>query len=773
MLVGTNNAIRISALRAVGGLSDSITEDMATGLKFHTRRNAASGRRWKSVYTPDVLAVGEGPSSLGRLLLPADALVARHVRGAAQGDDLPAAAAVARPGAALHPDHDVLPVDGHRLGARRGQRLPLPGPGRPGHGRAGRSCGSRSTSTRPRSSSGSTCATAATTSARTSPRVRSGIKGMLMSIFAAPIFAASLIATILRLPAKFVVTPKGLSSSAGPHPDLPPPPAVGGAAHRRDRARDRCRATPRPAVLLWPAVALAACLAPPVLCLVERIVGRQPAIDAAPPAVLPDGRSGITTESLERAALDALLAAGTATRRSPRPEAGPQASGRGEADRTGAVSEGDLPAGWVRTASLAGRDRRAGADGAPKPTPRDGRPDRPTPDRPTPDRPTPDGRPTRAVATPATTPPSWTRRRRRRRCRGRGPRRARRPSPVSPDRRASPASRRAPDPTPVRRPRRAPASRRPAAGTVRRPAGTRPPGGAPGPRPRPTPRPAPSPSPAPPVRPGERPAAAEHGGRYVAPAAEHQGAVPPPPAPRPDGRPGEAPVGRPTPPSPAPRPDAAPGRGPDADPAPRPASRAPADAALHRRRSSRPRAREAVMPVSVGSSIGNETAKRHDGRDGGSRAPDAGSVNAPTVAVRVVALAAVAGPAAARTRGGAAGPRRATDGGELIEQGLDQAGQAFPAPRRRPRGHARRERPAGLGVDLRAPAPAADQQPGVQGEVRQVGRRGPPRRPEGQRDPRRRAPDRAHPPHRRLRQQGGHVQRGDLQEPRLRPRDGT
>ena len=65
MLVGTNNAIRISALRAVGGLSDSITEDMATGLKFHTRRNPATGRRWKSVYTPDVLAVGEGPSSWG------------------------------------------------------------------------------------------------------------------------------------------------------------------------------------------------------------------------------------------------------------------------------------------------------------------------------------------------------------------------------------------------------------------------------------------------------------------------------------------------------------------------------------------------------------------------------------------------------------------------------------------------------------------------------------------------------------------------------------
>jgi cellulose synthase/poly-beta-1,6-N-acetylglucosamine synthase-like glycosyltransferase len=63
MLVGTNNAIRISALQAIGGLHDSITEDMATGFQLHTRRNPATGRRWKSVYTPDVLAHGEGPAS--------------------------------------------------------------------------------------------------------------------------------------------------------------------------------------------------------------------------------------------------------------------------------------------------------------------------------------------------------------------------------------------------------------------------------------------------------------------------------------------------------------------------------------------------------------------------------------------------------------------------------------------------------------------------------------------------------------------------------------
>jgi cellulose synthase/poly-beta-1,6-N-acetylglucosamine synthase-like glycosyltransferase len=63
MLVGTNNAIRIDALKAIGGLHDSITEDMATSLAFHTSRNAQTGNRWSSVYTPDLVAVGEGPTS--------------------------------------------------------------------------------------------------------------------------------------------------------------------------------------------------------------------------------------------------------------------------------------------------------------------------------------------------------------------------------------------------------------------------------------------------------------------------------------------------------------------------------------------------------------------------------------------------------------------------------------------------------------------------------------------------------------------------------------
>ncbi|MGY1822614.1 glycosyltransferase family 2 protein [Geodermatophilus sp. SYSU D00079] len=63
MFVGTNNAVRLSALRAIGGLQDSITEDAATSIVWHSSVNPDTGATWKSVYTPDVLAVGEGPTT--------------------------------------------------------------------------------------------------------------------------------------------------------------------------------------------------------------------------------------------------------------------------------------------------------------------------------------------------------------------------------------------------------------------------------------------------------------------------------------------------------------------------------------------------------------------------------------------------------------------------------------------------------------------------------------------------------------------------------------
>jgi cellulose synthase/poly-beta-1,6-N-acetylglucosamine synthase-like glycosyltransferase len=61
MLVGTNVAVRTSAIRK--GYVDSITEDMATSLRIHTTKSDTTGRPWRSVYTPDLVAVGEGPSS--------------------------------------------------------------------------------------------------------------------------------------------------------------------------------------------------------------------------------------------------------------------------------------------------------------------------------------------------------------------------------------------------------------------------------------------------------------------------------------------------------------------------------------------------------------------------------------------------------------------------------------------------------------------------------------------------------------------------------------
>jgi hypothetical protein len=128
MLVGTNNAIRITALRSIGGLSDSITEDMATGLMLHTTRNPATGRRWKSVH-PGRAVRRRGAVELERLLQPAAALVARHLRDPLLDVLAALPAAVPRRDAALHADHDVLSVDGAGLAAGHRQHGAVPGAG--------------------------------------------------------------------------------------------------------------------------------------------------------------------------------------------------------------------------------------------------------------------------------------------------------------------------------------------------------------------------------------------------------------------------------------------------------------------------------------------------------------------------------------------------------------------------------------------------------------------------------------------------------------------
>lgn len=65
MLVGTNYAIRTAVFDQIGGAQPSITEDLATGLKALTKRNPETGKEWRAVYTPDVLAHGEGPVTWG------------------------------------------------------------------------------------------------------------------------------------------------------------------------------------------------------------------------------------------------------------------------------------------------------------------------------------------------------------------------------------------------------------------------------------------------------------------------------------------------------------------------------------------------------------------------------------------------------------------------------------------------------------------------------------------------------------------------------------
>ena len=63
LLIGTNHLYRPKAWREIGGYQDSIIEDHLTSMRVHGTVNPRSGRQWRGVYTPDVLAIGEGPES--------------------------------------------------------------------------------------------------------------------------------------------------------------------------------------------------------------------------------------------------------------------------------------------------------------------------------------------------------------------------------------------------------------------------------------------------------------------------------------------------------------------------------------------------------------------------------------------------------------------------------------------------------------------------------------------------------------------------------------
>jgi cellulose synthase (UDP-forming) len=61
ILIGTNHLYRPSTFDVIGGYQDSIIEDHLTAIVVYGNQNPETGNHWKGVYTPDVLAVGEGP----------------------------------------------------------------------------------------------------------------------------------------------------------------------------------------------------------------------------------------------------------------------------------------------------------------------------------------------------------------------------------------------------------------------------------------------------------------------------------------------------------------------------------------------------------------------------------------------------------------------------------------------------------------------------------------------------------------------------------------
>lgn len=63
LLIGTNHLYRPKAWKQIGGYQDSIIEDHLTSMKLHGTVNPETGKPWQSVYTPDIISVGEGPTS--------------------------------------------------------------------------------------------------------------------------------------------------------------------------------------------------------------------------------------------------------------------------------------------------------------------------------------------------------------------------------------------------------------------------------------------------------------------------------------------------------------------------------------------------------------------------------------------------------------------------------------------------------------------------------------------------------------------------------------
>jgi cellulose synthase/poly-beta-1,6-N-acetylglucosamine synthase-like glycosyltransferase len=282
MLVGTNNAVRITALRSIGGLQDSITEDMATSLAIHATRNPVTGRRWSSVYTPDVLAVGEGPSSWTDLFsqqhrwsrgtdevcltgfwkkIPGLG-VRRSLHYGLLMAYYPLTAIAWLLGTATAFGHIVLGLRGVQVPQQVWSMLYVDA----ALFQVGLYLWNRRHNVSPHEEAGS-----------------SGLTGMLLSTLCAPVYVASFRQTILRRQAGFVVTPKGDSAS--------PDRIATFRAHLTWAAffafllvTAVITGRTQGLMWLWPSLNLALCLAPPVLW----AFGRRP---TPAPVVIPRQRT--------------------------------------------------------------------------------------------------------------------------------------------------------------------------------------------------------------------------------------------------------------------------------------------------------------------------------------------------------------------------------------------------------------------------------------------------------------------------------------------------
>jgi cellulose synthase/poly-beta-1,6-N-acetylglucosamine synthase-like glycosyltransferase len=275
MLVGTNNAVRVAALQSIGGLQDSITEDMATSLRIHATANPATGKRWRSVYTPDVLAVGEGPSSWTdyftqqhRWSQGTDEVVVRKFAGVAWKlgparalhymllmSYYPLTAAAWLLGFVNAACFLLLGAKGVQVPAQVWLMLYVDA----AIFQVGLYLYNRRHNVSPHEGDGS-----------------SGLAGMLASTLCTPIYVSSFLSAMLRRRSGFVVTPKGDSASPDRFATFAPGLRWAGI-YTALLVTALVLGNVDPAMYAWPALNLAICLAPTVIWLSNRVKKEPPA----------------------------------------------------------------------------------------------------------------------------------------------------------------------------------------------------------------------------------------------------------------------------------------------------------------------------------------------------------------------------------------------------------------------------------------------------------------------------------------------------------------